>query len=189
MPAAVAQEILRTITREKMGGSKDTFLRQLSLSEQATELLEGDVDFDQIIEERLTEDQISDDSKSSKVEIELGQLILSERCLYQLKHDDYRKRNCSHRSILKEIKWYCIWEQVQRIDVITTSDKSSPQNCLLLHLQGGDHCIYCSSKDVAKHAYETLLILRHRIQHNGNNVDAKLNKSNEGDWVQLVEID
>lgn len=198
VPACLAQEILRTITREKMGGSSDDFVCQVGLGSWEEGDRVGDIECEHEDEPEGDVWQASEGEVGRKEEY--GQLILSERCLYWLKRQDYRGEEfcCSHSSILKQLRWHCVWEQVQRVEVVTSSSSSSssPSHCLRLHLQGGgagqEVTIPCSSRAAATRVYESFCANQHRIHRSASGIGSRdvqrAGGDLEGGWIRLLVL-
>lgn len=202
--AAVAQEILRTITRE-MGGSTDTFVSHVCLSSQNARLdFQRDYDDQGNDNEGASvssygEGMRADRITSSTPRLDLGQIILSERCLFLLKRSDYRGFDVSKSRILKDLKWYCVWEQIVRIDAMsgTSSQNESTPHYLRVHLQDDNNkcfVIPCTSRDRLIAAYEAFKNNQyrvHKINRNAKTFESvkQESRTSEDSWINFHIID
>lgn len=197
--AAVAQEILRTITRVKMGGSADALVCQVSLGDVKVTGGDNDIDYDFEGDADFDDDSVSMVSNSAgsrhkqpKQGEDYGQMIFSERCLYLLKHEDYRGRDVSRSSMLNELRWYCVWEEVLRIEAVSrlappNSESSNPQHCLFIHLQSGGVTIACASRAVVKRAYEAFRVNAHRLHKSKESSDFNSPVQGKEDaWISII---
>ena len=125
-----------------------------------------------------------------------------------LKRQDYRGRDCSRSSLArKELRWHCVWEQVQRIESISScssSSSSSAPHCVRIYLQtngngsgGRAVSLACASREAVLRVHKAFRTNEHRIRSNGGGggggrgsggsgrKEGEVEGEEEGGWIRL----